>query len=306
MRLLKRIYRPMIARLLWALTFFAGVLPRRLVLLAGDGLGAAVYHLLPAERRRVVANLTLAFGRSRPRRDIMRIARGCFRSVARSAFETFRLPAMSDEDLRAIVDADSFAPVERVLARGKGLIVLLAHIGAWEVLGAYCAVRFGKPFHAVGRRLYFEAYNRWLVDLRSACGVETVYQDAGARPVLRVLRDNQALGILADQDVKRLAGVFVDFFGRPAYTPTGPAALARASGAGMVPIFMVWNGRRHRVHVMPEMEFVNTGDRKADDAENTRRWSRVVEDIIRRYPEQWAWFHKRWRTVDKTPAREDG
>jgi KDO2-lipid IV(A) lauroyltransferase len=297
LKALKHIYRPILALLLRALTRVACALPRRLVLRTAEGLGSAGYHLFPSERRRMIANLTLAFGRSRPKRDIVRIARDCFRSVTRSAFETLRLPAMSEADLAAKVDADSFEPIEKVLARGKGVLLLTAHFGSWEVLGAYYAARSGRPLHVVGRRLYFEAYNRWLVDLRRSCNVETVYQDEGARGALRVLRSNGGLGILGDQDVARLDGVFVDFFGRPAYTPTGPAAFARASGAGMMPIFMVWNGLRHRVIVLPEVEFVRTGDRKADDAENTQRWSRVVEGVIRRYPEQWAWFHRRWRTV---------
>jgi len=303
--MLKQIYRPLIALMLRGLSGIAGALPRRLVLRIGEGLGAAGYHLFPRERRRMIANLTIAFGRSRPCREIVGIARGCFRSIARSAFETLRLPSMSDEEICSLVDADSFGPAEKVLARGKGMLVLAAHIGTWELLAAYLAIRLGRPFHAVGRRLYFEGYNRSLVDVRKSRGVETVYQDEGARPALRILRSNRPLGILADQDVERLDGVFVDFFGRPAYTPTGPAALARASGAGMVPFFAVWNGRRHRVHVLPEVELVRTGDKRADDSENTRRWSTVVEDMIRRYPEQWGWFHRRWRSADAAPAGEE-
>jgi KDO2-lipid IV(A) lauroyltransferase len=306
LKTLKLVYRPLVALLLRLLTRVACALPRRLVLRIAEGLGSAGFHLFPTERRRMIANLTAAFGLTRTRREIVGIARDCFRSVARSGFETLRLPAMSDKDICSVVDADPFGRVERVLARGKGLIVLSAHIGTWEVLAAYLAIRLGRPFHAVGRRLYFEAYNRWLVDLRRACGVETVYQDEGARPALRVLRANKALGILGDQDVARLDGVFVDFFGRPAYTPTGPAAFARASGAGMVPIFMVWRGLRLRVIVLPEVELVRTGDRKADDAENTQRWSRVVEGVIRRYPEQWAWFHRRWRTPAEGIAGQGG
>ena len=308
MKTLKRIYRPIIALLLRLLTRAACALPRRLVLRIGDGLGAAGYHLFLSERRRITANLTLAFGRSRPRRDIVRLARDCFRSVARSGFEAFRLPSMSDADVIEHVDADPFGPVDNVLARGKGVIILTAHLGAWELLFAYLAIRLGKPLHGVGKRIYYEPYNRWLTDLRRGHGVETIYQDGGGggRPALRVLRSGRPLGILADQDVERLAGVFIDFFGRPAYTSTGPASLARVSGVGMVPIFMTWNGLRHRVHVLPEVEFVRTGDRKADDAENTQRWSRTVEDVIRRHPEQWVWFHRRWRSVGGTPAREEG
>ena len=110
------------------------------------------------------------------------------------------------------------------------------------------------------------------------------------------MRENGALAILADQDVPRLDGVFVDFFGLPAHTPTGPVALARASGAGIVPFLITWKGRRHHLHVLPEVELVKTRDRRSDVIENTRAWSPVIEGFIRRYPEQWVWFHRRWRT----------
>jgi KDO2-lipid IV(A) lauroyltransferase len=177
-------------------------------------------------------------------------------------------------------------------------------VGAWEVLAAYLATRLGKPFHAIGRRLYFDRYNDLLVRIRRSAGVETVYQDAGARPLLEVLRENGAIGILADQDVARLDGVFVDFFGRPAYTPTGPAALARASRAGLVPFLITWKGRRHRVHVLPEVEMIRTRDRRRDLVTNTQAWSCAIEDFIRRHPEQWVWFHRRWRT--RPPGSREG
>lgn len=299
---MKRIYRPIVGLVVALLGRVARALPRRLALAWGELLGAAAYHLFPGERRRAVANLTLAFGHGRPGSEIAGIARDCFRTLGKSTIETLRLPAMSEEDILSVVDADPFAPAEAVLARGKGMIVLSAHVGAWEVLAAYLAARLGRPFHAIGRRLGFDTYNRMLVDVRRSHGVETVFQDEGARPALRVLRDNRALGVLGDQDVERLDGAFVDFFGRQAYTPTGPAALARASGAGMVPFFITWTGLRHRVHVLPEIELARSHDRQADVAENTRRWSKAVEDLVRRHPENWVWLHRRWR--EPAPAGE--
>jgi KDO2-lipid IV(A) lauroyltransferase len=212
---------------------------------------------------------------------------------------------MTADEIVSLVDADPFEPAERVLARGKGMLVLSAHAGAWELLVAYLAIRLGKPLHTIGRRLYFAPYNDMLLDIRRSAGVETIYQDEGPRGALQVLHEGGALGILADLDMPRLEGVFVDFFGKPAWTSTGPAALARAAGAGMVPVFISWErGRRHRVHVLPEVEVVKTRDRRADTMETTRAWARVIEDFIRRRPEQWVWFHRRWRTRP-APAEPD-
>jgi KDO2-lipid IV(A) lauroyltransferase len=293
---LNRIYRPFFAWLMRTFSRLAQAVPRRLALAIGDQLGRAVYHLCSRDRRLALEHLTLAFGRTRSRREIYAIARRCFRLIGRSAVEVLRLPAMTEEELVSVVDCDSVADIEQVLARGKGMILLTAHFGAWELLGAYGAIRLGRPFYAVGRRLYYSPFDDVITSIRRGAGVETVYQEEGARRLLKVLRRNRPLALVGDQDIPRLDGVFVDFFGRPARTPTGPVALARVSGAGIVPSFITWKGRRHHVHVLPEVELVRTRDRHADFLENTRRCTKATEDIIRRYPEHWMWFHRRWRT----------
>ncbi len=143
MRWLKRIYRPIVAFLVRLAGRVARALPRRLALRAGELLGRACYHLFPGERRKAVENLTLAFGKTRPRREVLRLARACFRTLGRSVFEALRLEAMTDDEMASLVDADSFTPAERVLARGKGLIVFSAHVGTWELLAAYLASSWG-------------------------------------------------------------------------------------------------------------------------------------------------------------------
>ena len=296
------VYRPLIAALLRATARVFRRVPRRLALALGEGIGLVAFSLARRDRRRALAHLRLAFGRTRSGRELARIARAAARNLGRSLVETMRLPAMTEDEIESLVDADSFAPAEEVLARGRGMIALTAHLGAWEAGGAYLAIRLGKPLHAVARRLYFRPYNDLLVEIRKSAGIEVVYQDRGARPLLDVLRRNGALVVLADQDVPSLDGVFVDFFGRPAWTPTGPAALARASGAGIVPIFMTWKGRRHHLHVLPEVKLVRTHDRQADALKDTRAWSQAIEQVIRRHPEQWVWFHRRWRTRPRAGA----
>lgn len=284
-------------------------IPRRLALALGSSLGDAVYYLARRGRRHAarlrierlyrrsaVEDLALALGPGHPRSELVRIVRDCFRTAGRSLAEILRIPAMTEHDIVSIVDADSFEPVERVLKRGKGLLVLLAHIGAWELLGPYLTARLGRPTCAIAQRLRHPKYDEVINHVRRSYGSEVIYQEMGARPVLAALRRNRPVFVLGDIDMPQLDGIFVDFFGRPAYTPIGPAALARASGAAIVPIFITWNGLRHRAHVLPEIEPVRTRDRDADIAGITRRWTKAVEDIVGRYPEQWVWFHRRWRT----------
>jgi KDO2-lipid IV(A) lauroyltransferase len=293
---LAAVYRPLVARTLRAASWCLRRLPRRLALHLGERLGTVASRLLSRSSRRAFENLRRAFPGVRSPAWAYRTSRACFRCFGRTLFETLRLPSMDADEVLSLVRCDEASRVERALSRGKGVLILSAHIGAWEVLAAWLGVRFGRPFHAIGRRIYYAPYDALLVDLRRRAGVETVYQDESPRRALGVLRDNRALGILADQDIPRLDGVFVEFFGRPAYTPSAPVAMARASGAALVPVLIVWEGRRHRVHVLPEVELARTADRKTDMVTNTQRWTRAVESLIRDYPSQWAWFHPRWKT----------
>ena len=127
-------------------------------------------------------------------------------------------------------------------------------------------------------------------------GYETIYQDAGARPLLRHLRSGGVLGVLVDQDVRRLAGEFVEFFGREAWTPTGPAALAVKTGAAMISVFLVRRGDSYRVVIGERIETPAAGTKAERVRELTRRFTAATEQVVRAHPEQWAWMHRRWRT----------
>ena len=127
-------------------------------------------------------------------------------------------------------------------------------------------------------------------------GFETVYQDAGARPLMAHLKSGGMLGVLVDQDVPRLAGEFVEFFGREAYTPTGPAALAVTARSPSVGAFLVRKGDRHRLVYCGPVELPEGGSKKERVRELTRRYTAEIERVIREYPEQWVWMHRRWRT----------
>jgi KDO2-lipid IV(A) lauroyltransferase len=294
------IYRPIIAAMLRATAWLVQHLPRSLALHLGERCGALAARLLTVSSRRAQRNLRKALRKMGMRRKrfayAYRLSRECFRCVGRSLVETLRLPAMAPEEILSLVRCDDLSPIERALARGKGVLILSAHMGTWEMLAAWLGVKFGRPFHAIGRRIYYNSYNELLVATRRRAGVETIYHDESPRRALGVLRENRAVGILADQDIEHLDSVFADYFGRPALTPTAPVAMARASGAALVPVFITWEGRRHRVHVLPEVELIRTKDRKADMRINTQQWTDALESVVRARLPQWAWFHSRWGT----------
>jgi KDO2-lipid IV(A) lauroyltransferase len=123
-----------------------------------------------------------------------------------------------------------------------------------------------------------------------------IYRDESPRKMLKTLKKNWIVGIVADQDVDSVDGVFVNFFGHQAYTPSGPVALARASGAVLLPVFIIREGDGHTIAIDEPIELRDTDDKEADLIYNTQKWSNVVESYIRKYPDQWVWMHRRWKT----------
>jgi KDO2-lipid IV(A) lauroyltransferase len=176
-------------------------------------------------------------------------------------------------------------------------VILTAHFGNWELL-AYLHGLLGHPVTLVHRAMHNPLFDRAIGGIRGRAGTRAIQKKSAAKEAIRTLRQKRILVIPSDQNQTRSFGVFVDFFGKPACTTPGATRLAMLTGAPVFPVFLVREGEgpRHRIEVLPEVEMVSTGDREADVVTNTQRCSAVVESMIRRYPEQWIWFHKRWKT----------
>ncbi|MDO8536429.1 MAG: lysophospholipid acyltransferase family protein [Candidatus Omnitrophota bacterium] len=258
-------------------------------------LGRCAYLILPKYRNIAIANLETAFGSEKSEREIKTIAREVFVNLAKSACEVINFPKINEKNIDRFISIEGIEHVDRSFAAGKGTIVLASHFGNWELLGMTFRVK-GYPGVTIGRKIYFYKYDNFLNDLRKSHDVNVIYRDDSPRKMLKTLKDNKILGIVADQDVDSVDGVFVNFFGKPAYTPSGPAALARASGAEMIPCFVIRRGRGHVLKIEEPVKLVDTGDRAADLVTNTQRWSDVIESYIKKYPEHWVWMHKRWKT----------
>lgn len=261
----------------------------------GTVLGGCGYFLNGRERGRALAHLALAFP-DRPAAWHRRTARAVFRHFGRSAAEYIRVirwpPA---ERARLCVNYDDFRRTAEQDARdGPGVLTLTAHLGAWELLGAI-GVSY-LPLTVVARRPPDPRLARLADALRARAGVGVVYQDQSPRELLRALKRGEMVGILADQDVRRIPGVFVPFFGTDAWTPTAPVEIARASGATLRLYVLVREGARYRA-IWSERLAVPP---KSAGAEGLRAatlaWSRLLEAQIRARPEQWVWMHRRWRT----------
>jgi KDO2-lipid IV(A) lauroyltransferase len=256
-------------------------------------------------RRRALKNMEQVFADTRDSSWYTRTIRTMFMNLGRNLAEFLHIPRFSKRRFTELVDGVEFREaITGALASGKGALCVTGHIGNWELLAAYCAKFF--PTAVIAKRIYFEKFDREVVRRRQRLGLGVVYQEEGLRPVVAALRTNRVVGILADQDMPDVAGVFVDFLGREAYTPVAPAALVLGSGT---PLFVVCverlGGCRHRIHISGPVESPRTGDRENDRLELTRRWNRVLCDFIREHPAQWAWFHRRWRTTPEKLKRSN-
>jgi KDO2-lipid IV(A) lauroyltransferase len=267
---------------------------------AGGLVGSAAWVLARRERRRALANLSQAFGpEGRLPAELRRIGRESFRNLGRSFAELCGLGRSADvrrEVLELVEVSEGVERLTRLLAPGRGLVVVTAHLDNWELCGAAAAAA-GLPLVAVARRINFDRYHRLVEDLRRRLGLEIVYQKESPRRLLRAVREGKVVALLADQDLPRLEGVFVPFFGRPAYTPSGPAALAAASGTELVLAYTLRESRdRHRLVVSEPIAF-DRSERHGAALAGTRAWCALLEAVIREHPEQWVWMHRRWRTA---------
>ncbi|MDO8525592.1 MAG: lysophospholipid acyltransferase family protein [Candidatus Omnitrophota bacterium] len=277
------------------IAFIFTVIPLKIGLAIASALGTFVFYILPRYRDLTIDNLRSAFGSEKSDAELKDIAKRVFQNLGKNAVELVNLPRFNKARMDKFVRFANRERLDRAYEKGKGVIVLTAHLGSWELMAA--ALReYGYPGVTIGRRIYFKKYDDFLNKLRKSRDVEVIYRDDSPRKMLKTLKKNWIVGIVADQDVDSVDGVFVNFFGAQAYTPIGPAALAKASGAVLLPVFIIREGAWHTIAIDEPVELRNTGDKEADLIYNTQKWSYVVESYIRRYPDQWVWMHRRWKT----------
>ncbi|MCI0651340.1 MAG: lysophospholipid acyltransferase family protein [Planctomycetes bacterium] len=285
----------------------ASRLPRSLALAIGSAAGSAAHPLLRRYRKLAERQLEEALGAELDRRARRRAVRAMFRHFGSTAFDTAVMCRWGAERIRREIPIEGWTEAARlydsVLAEGKGLIALTGHLGNWELVACLGASEWPGRVECIARRYEFAGYNRIVERIRERFGAKVIYQDDSARVAIRVLRRNGLLGILPDQDLKRIAGLFVDFFGRPAYTPSAPANFCLRFGSPIVPLFIVRAGRGYKVITAKPIRAEDAAGYADPIAELTRRWSAALESTIRLFPEQWVWMHRRWHTTPEILAR---
>lgn len=281
--------------LAWVLLKIVGALPRPLARAAGISIAWLVYLLHRKLRRVGMRNLELAFP-EKSRRERKKILRGVFTSLGRQVAEVCLFPKYTRENVSKTVVYEGFENFERALARGKGVLFLTAHLGAWE-LSAFAHSLYGYPLNIVMRPLDNPYLDRLAREYRTMHGNKAVDKDF-ARGLIAAMRKGETVGVLMDTNMIVTQGVFVDFFGIPACTASGVARVALKTDAAVVPGFTIWDPvlQKYRLRFDPAIELARTGNTESDVIANTAKFTRVIEDYARRYPDQWLWVHRRWKT----------
>lgn len=219
------------------------------------------------------------------------IASGVFRSIARLLVTFARFPRITRENVAQYIQYDGLENFKRAQAKGRGVLVATAHLGNWE-LSAFAHAYMTAPMNIVVRPLDNPRIDRMVEQRRALSGNRIIEKKDAARDILRALKANEAVGILIDQNTALDQGVFIDFFGTKACAGSAFAKIAHHSGAAVVPGFALYSekDRRYILRFYPEIEM--TGDAARD----TQRIHAQLETVIREYPDQWLWIHRRWKT----------
>lgn len=282
--------------LIWCVVKGIGILPRPLARAVGMGLGQLVYLLHSKLRRVGRRNLELAFPQS-PEGERREVLRGVFTSLGRQLAEVCLFPRYTPDNVSEVVVYDGFENFERAFARGKGVLFLTGHLGGWE-LSAFAHSLYGHPLSFIMRPLDNPYLDRMMRAYRTLHGNKTVDKDDFIRGLLRAMKDGETVGILMDTNMTPPQGIFVEFFGKLACTASGLARIALRTDAAVVPGFTVWDAAlgKYRLRFDPALTLIRTGDLEADITANTQLFTKVIEQFVRKYPDQWLWVHRRWKT----------
>ena len=275
-----------------------GLLPRSLAVRVGRSIGYVGY-LLPGKLRRTgLRNLEIAFP-DLSEGDRKELLRGCFDNLGRLLGEFSQMPRVTPHELGQLIEYDQvgLAHLREAEKLNRGIIFLTGHIGSWEMLSfGWSALQY--PISFLVRPIDNPRVEAMVENIRTRFGNRAIDKKNAARQALKVLREGGTLGILSDLNTHPHEGVFVPFFGKLACTTAGIATLALRTDAVVLPTYAVWDDERncYVFHAEPPVQLVRTGNHEKDVEVNTARFAEAVERIVRKYPEQWLWIHKRWKT----------
>jgi KDO2-lipid IV(A) lauroyltransferase len=280
---------------IWFTCAWANVLPASWAVALGGCLGRLTYIVWGHRRRVAEVNLRLCFPEAEER-WIRDIARRSFANFGKAMIDFGRLPRLSSRTVdryHTVVNAKCF---DDALARGKGAVLFTGHFGSWEQTGAAIRIR-GYPINFLVGEQHNKRVDKLINKIRAGAGIGIIRVGAATKSVFRILRANGMVALLSDQDAGP-EGVTVNFFGRPASTPKGPAAFVAKTQAAICAGFTIRDSNGHNTLYMEDViEPELTGDLQADIRNVTQLYTNLLERYCRRYPDHYYWMHRRFKST---------
>ena len=272
-----------------------GCLPLAYLRQLGRLIGRLLFLIDKKHRTITMENLTYAFGRDKGAVEIRNIACKVFENLIQIPFEMTLIPRLQRKDMGSLIKVEGLHHLDTAHQKGRGVLVLTAHIGNWELIPAVVSL-LEYPISIVARPLDLKPLDTFVSKLRTWHGGKIIPKKFSMRTVLKSLQQGDLVGVLLDQNANRRDGVFVDYFGRPTSTTKGFTFLAMKTKAPIVPVFLVRTNAHYKMWSMPEVPLTESGDRTKDIRVNTQVCTKIIESAVRQYPAQWFWVHRRWRT----------
>lgn len=271
-------------------------MPRNAARHVGAMIGALAFIFLRRLRRVGYFNLGIAFPQLSIA-DRTSLLRAEYRNLGWLLAEFCQMRKYTPENTRSFLGYDGLEHYLSARKAGYGVLILTGHLGAWELSSFYHSL-MGYPMSIVIRRLDNELVDGLVNGIRCQHGNKVVHKDDFARGLISAMKQGETVGILMDTNMTPPQGLFVDFFGTAACTASGMARVALKTGAAVLPGFLLWkeSSQRYVLHFGERLELIRSGHNEADVAANTALFTKVIEDYIRRYPGQWLWLHRRWKT----------
>ncbi len=291
-----------------ALLGLCRVLPERAICALFRGIARPLFHLMGSRKKLCLRNLEIAFPEKSPA-ERRKLARKSYLNLAENmALNTLIMAnRISNERLMQIVETDDWHKIDHYLASpDKGFLAITGHVGNWEILSQYAALRLGRPMHVIARKSNNPLLEQRIIrPLRERFGVEVFYKKNALMHIMKAINKGRICGLLIDQRLKPSAGgIMVDFFGKPAPATGSSALLQIRFGVTVQPAFMVKTAyQKYRLVIGDPIPWTDNGKPLEEQVtELTRIHQQAIEEAIRQYPDQWFWMHNRWALPKKGGA----
>jgi Kdo2-lipid IVA lauroyltransferase/acyltransferase len=286
------------AGLMVSLSFPLALLPNRLSLKAGEILGLFVYYLWKSRRRIAVENLKSAAASQAIKVSVPfeNIIRENFKNLGRSFIEVIKIYYGFGRPVIDSVDIEGVENFHAAQSEGRGILVVTGHCGNWELLGLVAASKL-SDLSVVARPIDNPYLNEFVEKVRKRYGNSIIYKKGALKSILKTLKNKGVVAILMDQAVIPSEGYVTDFLGRGAWTTKTPALIARKTGAAVLPAFIHRTEKGHKITIFPKIELSPGDDMEKAVKEDTKNFSRAIEEYIKEHPSEWLWIHRRWKRV---------